>query len=192
MLPLARPWMPFLAAVPFDAPWPLVVAALAVAAVCLLLWSQAGQRPFLVAMVVSLVVAAGAIVADRVVVTDRERVEDLFPRLARAAEAGDAATILDAFDPDVAIPRAEAERALREFHPEEVRITRLDVTLHGPPDDRRARAEILAHARGDARFTGGAGPVAVLVDLSVDLRKAGDRFLITGFRERPGNPIERR
>lgn len=179
------------AAVPFDSSWPVVVAAGAAAGLFLLLWSQAGRRAFLVAMILAVVVAAGAIVADRVVVTDRERVEDLFPRLAAAAVAGDAATILNAFDPAFDIPRAEAERALREFRPEEVRITRLEVTVSGPPADRRARADMLAHVRGDARGGGMAGPAAALLDLSVDLRKDGDRFLITGVTHHTGNPMDR-
>lgn len=179
------------AAVPFDTPWPVVLVAGAAAVLFLLLWSQAGRRPFLIGMILSLAVAAGAIVADRVVVTDRERVEALFPRLAVAAEAGDAATILAAFDPAFDIPRAEAERALREFRPEEVRITRLEVTVSGPPEDRRARADLLARVRGDARGPGMAGPAAALLDLSVNLRKIGDRFLITGVTHHEGNPMDR-
>lgn len=191
MIPLLRHAALPVAAVPFDSSWPVVLVAGAVAALCLLHWSQAGQKPSLAAMILALAVAAGAVVADRVVVTDRERVEELFPRLARAAEAGDAATILAAFDPALGLPRDKAERALREFRPEEVRITRLDVVVRGPPEDRRARAELLVHTRGDVRGAGGGGAVAALLELSVDLRKDGDRFLITDFTARSGNPMDR-
>lgn len=177
--------------VPFHDAWPWAIGGFVVAAIALLLWSQAGQKAFLVAMAASLVVGVGCLLADWLVVTDREEVELLFPRLARAAEAGDAATILDALDPTLGDVRAEAERALREFHPEEVRITRLDVAVTGPTTDRRARAAMLIHTRGDGRAAGTAGPVAALIDLTVDLRREGNRFLITDFDADLARPMDR-
>ena len=42
------------AAVPFDSPWPVVCVAGAAAALSFLLWSQAGQRPYLVATILAL------------------------------------------------------------------------------------------------------------------------------------------
>ncbi|NBV45201.1 MAG: hypothetical protein EBR86_06050 [Planctomycetia bacterium] len=59
--------------------------------------------------------AAEAGLIDRWVVTDREAIQDLLPRLATAAQRRDAATVLAAIDP-----------ALR---PEEVLITRLDLAV---------------------------------------------------------------
>ena len=179
--------------VPFHDAWPWAIGCAVVAGVSLLLWSQAGQRGFLVAMAASIVVGVGCGLADWLVVTDREQIERLFPRLAEAAEAGDSATILAALDPALSPLRAEAERALREFHPEEVRITRLDVVLEGPAETRRARAGMLIHTRGDARGAGGVtGAIAALIDLTVDLRKDGGRFLITDFEAEAARPTDRR
>ena len=130
----------------------------------------------------ALVLGVGMLLADRLVVTDREQIESLFPRLAAAAEAGDKGTIFAALDPSLAPLRAEAERRMGEFHPDEVRITRLEVTVTGPESDRRARAGMLIHLRGEAR--GGSGtsaPVTALIELDVDLRKDQGRFLITDF-----------
>lgn len=178
---------------PFHDAWLWAIGCAVVAGVFLLLWSQAGHRAFLVAMAAAIVVGVGCLLADWLVVTDREQIEILFPRLARAAEAGDAATILATLDPTLAPLRNEAERALREFHPEEVRITRLDVALTGPAEARLARAEMLIHTRGDARGAGGAsGPLSALIDLRVDLRKDGDRFLITDFEAEAARPTDRR
>ena len=178
---------------PFHDAWPWAIGCAVVAVVSLLLWSQAGQRAFLVAMAAALVGGVGCLLADWLVVTDREQIEILFPRLARAAETGDTSTILAALDPALAPLRSEAEQALREFRPEEVRITRLDVTLRGPAVARLARAEMLIHTRGDARGAGGAsGPVAALIDLTVDLRKDGGRFLITDFEADAARPMDRR
>jgi hypothetical protein len=180
------------AAVPFDSSLPIVVGSAGVAAVSLLLWSQSGQRGFGIVIAAAVAVAGLAILADWAVETDREQVERLFPRLAVAAEAGDMATILDTFDPAALPRRAEAERALREVHPEEVRVTRLDVTVTGPADNRTARADMLVHVRGDAGATGMAGHVSALIDLAVSLRKVEGRFLIVDFDLEPARPIDRR
>ena len=173
--------------------WPWAIGCAVVAAVSLLLWSQAGQRAFLVTMAAALVVGVGCLLADWLVVTDREQIERLFPKLARAAETGDTEAIFAALDPSLSPLRSEAERALREFRPEEVRITRLDVTLNGPSEARLARAEMLIHTRGDARGAGGvSGPLSALIDLTVDLRKEGDQFLITDFEAEAARPTDRR
>jgi hypothetical protein len=178
---------------PFHDAWPWAIGCAVVAAVSLLLWSQAGQRAFLVAMAAALVVGVGCLLADWLVVTDREQIERLFPKLARAAETGDTGAILAALDPSLSPLRSEAERALREFRPQEVRITRLDVTLNGPAEARLARAEMLIHTRGDARGPGGvSGPLAALIDLTVDLRKEGGQFLITDFEAEAARPTDRR
>ena len=178
---------------PFHDAWPWALGCAVVAGVSLLLWSQAGRRVFLVAMAAAIVLGVGCLLADWLVVTDREQIERLFPRLARAAETGDTETILAVLDPSLEPLRSEAERALREFRPEEVRITRLDVTLEGAAESRRARAEMLIHTRGDARTLGGvAGPVSAFIDLTVDLRKAGGQFLITDFEADAARPTDRR
>ncbi len=175
---------------PFHDAWPWAISCAVVAGVSLLLWSQAGQRGFLVAMAAALVVGVGCLLADWLVVTDREQIERLFPRLARAAETGDTEAIFAALDPSLSPLRSEAERALREFRPEEVRITRLDVTLEGPAEARLARAEMLIHTRGDAG--GVSGPLSALIDLTVDLRKEGGQFLITDFEADAARPTDRR
>ena len=46
---------------------------------------------------------------------------------------------------------------------------------------------------GDARGAGGtSGPVSALIDLTVDLRKEGGRFLITDFEADAARPMDRR
>lgn len=178
--------------IPFHDAWPGAIGCFIAAGICLLLWSQAGQRAFLLAMAAALVLGSAALAADWLVVTDREQIERLFPTLARAAEAGDTATILDSLDPSLDPLRAEAERVLREFHPDEVRITSIDVTVTGPESDRRARADMIIHARGEARSGGAGAPVSTLIDLAVDLRKVGRRFLITDFEADAARPMDRR
>lgn len=178
--------------IPFHDAWPGAIGCFIAAGTCLLLWSQAGQKAFFVAAAATLLLGFAALLADWLVITDREQVERLFPTLAQAAEAGDTATLLDALDPTLLPLRDDAERALREFRPEEVRITSLDVSVTGPETDRRARADMIIHARGDARSGGAGTPVSSLIDLGVDLRKVGPRFLITDFEADAARPMDRR
>jgi hypothetical protein len=52
---------------------------------------------------------------------------------------------------------------------------------------------MLIHTRGDARGAGGvSGPLSALIDLTVDLRKEGDQFLITDFEADAARPTDRR
>ena len=194
-MPRATPFLfvaaPTVAALPFDDAWGLVLGAAGAAALLFLLWSQSGSKPLLLSGVAAVAVAMGAFAADRFVVTDREAVEGLFERLAVAAEAGDSATILGAFDPAAAPPRAEAERVLGEFRPDEVRVTRIDVAVDGRGAGRRARADLLVHARGTFQRAA-SGPGNLLVDLGVDLREASGRWLITDFEIRDGRVPGRR
>jgi len=180
-----------LAVVPCHDSWPIVLGAGVLAAILVLLWSQSGTRGLLPAAMVALVVAGASAAIDRIVVTDREAIENLFDHLATAAERADAATILAAFDPAVEPPRAAAEQALRDFRPEEVRITRIDVALQGTGPGRSARADLLVHARGNFQGAGGIGAGAFLVDLRVDLRESGGSWLITDFDAREGRPGRR-
>lgn len=169
-----------IATVPFEDAWGLALGAFGVAALLFLLWSQSGSRPLLFGSMAGLAVAVVTLAADRIVVTDREAVAGLFDRLAAAAQAGDTATILDAFDTDSQQIRTEADRTLERFRPDEVKVTRVDVTIDGRGPGRRARAELLVHARGTLRGDV-AGPGTLLLDVDVGLRENAGRWLITDF-----------
>jgi hypothetical protein len=69
------------------------------------------------------VAGTGAVVADQLAVTDREYLQDLFPRLARAAEKQDVATIMAALDPELRPLRHSVEQVLKRVRPKEVVIT---------------------------------------------------------------------
>lgn len=171
---------PPIAMVPFDDAWGLALGAFGVAALLFLFWSQSGSRPLLFGSVAGLAVAVLTLAADRIVVTDREAVAGLFDRLAAAAQVGDTATILGAFAPGSEQRRTEADRTLERFRPDEVKVTRIDVAVDGRGPGRRARAELLVHARGTLRGDV-AGPGTLLLDVDVDLRENAGRWLITDF-----------
>ena len=177
------------AILPVESPWAWVAVAAATAALSFLVWAQSADPRCLVAAGLACLVGAGAIVADRLVVTDRERIETLFPRLAEAAEKGDHATILAAFAPEAGASRDAAAAILDQFTAEEVRITTMQVDVPAGSPATGARAEFLVRTRGTLR---GSTPWNGIVDFDVRLRKDGDRWLIVDVQMPDQRPLGRR
>lgn len=71
----------------------------------------------------------GCFAMDWLVATDREYPLALFPKLARAAEKQDTATIMADLDPDLRPLREEAERALKQVRPSKVVVPPLRRSL---------------------------------------------------------------
>jgi len=174
---------------PVESPWVWIVGAVGMAGLAFLVWAQSGDARFLGVAVLAGLVGGGAAVVDRIVVTDRERIEELFPSLAAAAEAGDVGTVLAAFDPESAAPRELAEKLLRQFDAEEVRVTSMEVEIPGTSAAGRARASFLVRTRGTL---GGATPVNALIDFDVDLRKVEGEWRVSDFEIPEGRRIDRR
>lgn len=174
---------------PVESPWAWVGVAAGVAAVSFLVWAQSADLRFLVAAGLAGLAGAGAIVTDQLVLTDRERIEALFPRLAEAAETGDHATILAAFAPEAGTERDAAAEILEQFTAEEVRITTMEVDVPDRSPALRARAEFLVRTRGTLR---GATPWSGIVAFDVQLRRDGDRWLIVDVEIPDERPLGRR
>jgi len=125
---------------------------------------------------------AAADLTDRLVVTDREAIVDLLPRLAAAAQRRDAATVLAAIDPAIRPLREEAQALLDRLRPEEIRITRLDVTVDRTATPRTATADLLVRYVGDVGGPGGPATGQALVPLVLRLHKPADAWLVTEAR----------
>ncbi|NBU40310.1 MAG: hypothetical protein EBS51_05775 [Planctomycetia bacterium] len=162
----------------------------AAAVVAVVLWLRTMAR-VAVALAATLAGTA-ALTADLLVVTDREALEELFPRLARAAERGDVDTVLAAIDPAAGPLRADAERALARARASTVWITKLEIDLEPGRAPRTARVDMIVRVTGNW-IDGGSG--TAIVRLDVRMRKDGDRWLVTaaegvpvraGGRDGPG------
>jgi hypothetical protein len=79
-------------------------------------WLQSTVRPWLIIAILAACTALAAFVADRLVETDREYIEALFPRLA-VAERQDIDTILASLDPELWPLRDDAESEIKEVKP---------------------------------------------------------------------------
>jgi hypothetical protein len=172
---------------PFESSLPLVIFCLVGAVGGLFLWLQVQSRWLLAVAALLGVVGVGAFVADSLVVTDREYLLSLFPRLARAAEKQDVATIMAALDPDLRPLREEAEKVLRQVKPTEVAITSVDVAVDPakrPPD---AVANLIVRVTGNVIDKGTPGTVLAGVKVLLH-KKAGQWFVkdAEGEQVRPG------
>ena len=172
---------------PFESSLPLVVACLLGAVVALFAWLRVQARGLLVGAALLAMAGAGAFVADSLVETDREYLLALFPRLARAAEKQDTATIMAALDPDLRPLRDEAERVLKQVRPTEVVITKCDVAVEPAKKPPEAVANLIVRVTGNVIDKG--TPSTVLAGVKVLLHKKSGQWLVKdaeGEQVRPG------
>jgi hypothetical protein len=171
---------------PYESTLPLVVFCLAGAAVAAVIAIRAASRAWLVAAVATALVGLATFLVDRFVVTDRETLLELFPRLARAAERQDVETIMAAVDPELQPLRAAARQALARVRPTAVLITRQDVTIEPEKNPPAATADLIVRVTGDVADHGPSG--VALTGVKVSLRKREGRWLVTDAEARPVRP----
>ncbi|MFM8892055.1 MAG: hypothetical protein ACKOTB_10635 [Planctomycetia bacterium] len=161
---------------PLESSWPLVLGCGAGAVVGFALWLSSPTHRRLATALVLGMAGIGLALTDWLVVTDREQLLALFPRLARAAETRDVATLVAAVDPDLRPLRAEAERALAVVAPTAVVITRLDVDVRSEGVPPEAMAHLLVRVTG--RVIDPHTPSTTLVALKVSLHKRDGAWLV--------------
>ena len=161
---------------PYEESLPLVAACLLGGIFTLIIWTRRQTAWLLITAVILLIAGVGAFVADRLVVTDREYLQELFPRLARAAEKQDLATIMAALDPELRPLRDSAEQVLKRVRPEEVVITKLQVTVDSKTQPSKAAAAMIVRVTGEVIEKG--SQATVLAGVQVLLHKKGSEWLI--------------
>jgi hypothetical protein len=172
---------------PFESSLPLVIACLLGAVVGFFVWLRVQSRWLLAVAILLATAGVGCFVADLLVETDREYLLALFPRLARAAEKQDVATIMAALDPDLRPLREEAEKVLKQVRPTEVLITKCDVAVEPAKKPPEAVANLIVRVTGNVIDKG--TPGTVLVGVKVLLHKKNGQWLVKdaeGEQVRPG------
>ena len=167
----------------FEDPWLIVaLGLLAEALLGVALW-RTRRGALLAAMGVVVVLTGLGLLIERLVVTDREAVEDTLRAAAEAVRAGDEQRVLSFVAPDAEGVREPVQRYLGtiEFTKIVIRAPETQV-MQGPR--RTARTRFTARVSG--RFKGVEQPIAreeAVVFLEVRFRKEGDRWLVTGYEE---------
>lgn len=174
---------------PFESSLPLVVASVLCGLIAASIWTRNQTMPLLAISVMCFLAALGFWITDRFVVTDREYLEDLFPRLAQAAEQQDIPTIVAAVDPELHPLRQEAEQVLKRVKPTRILITYLDVTVDAAKSPPQATADVVVRVAGNTIEAGVPGDI--LAEFRVLLHKKDGTWLIRDVeadRTRLGQP----
>ena len=164
------------AAMPFEDSLPLAATCLLGGIFTFVIWTRRQTTCLLASAALLVVAGTGIFVADRLVVTDREYLQELFPRLARAAEKQDVATIMAALDPELRPLRDSAEQVLKRVRPKEVVITKLQVAVDPATQPPKATAVMIVRVTGEVIEKG--SQATVLVAVRVLLHKSGGQWLI--------------
>lgn len=161
---------------PFESSLPLVIASGLCGLVAVYIWTRTQAYPALVVGVVFMLAGLGFFIADRFVVTDREYLEELFPRLARAVEERDFPMIMAALDPELHAFRKEAEDVLKRVKPTKVLITFMDIAVDPAKNSQKATADLVVRVAGNEIETGPPGDI--LAEFRVLLQKKDGTWLI--------------
>lgn len=121
------------------------------------------------------------VLVDRLVVTDRERVQNAIYDAAAAGEKNNLEGVLAIISPSAARVREEARRWIGQAKLEEVTIGNLQVTLDRTKQPQTAVAEFWVRAQGEAR-TGTTIYHNYVGRLRVEFQQEGERWLVTDYQ----------
>jgi len=172
--------------VPFESSLPLVICCLLGAVGGFFVWLQVRSRGLLAAAVLLALAGMGVFLADLLIETDREYLLEMFPRLARAAERQDVATIIAALDSDLRPLREEAEKVLKQVTPTEVAITSIDLAVEPAKKPPEAVANLIVRVTGNVIDKG--TPGTVLAGVKVLLHKKDGQWLVKDAEVEPVRP----
>jgi hypothetical protein len=163
-----------------ESPWPILFIGIAVEAVLAFLLLRTGLGKFLIAMIgVAVLVAAGLIV-ERLVVTDREAVEQTLDAAVAAVRRNDVQGALDCITPSEHKARIFTSWVFGRIDFQEAHISSLEVKVNRLTSPPSAEAEFLAVGRGKDRkgefpYQGFARRV------KLQLRVEGGRWMVIGY-----------
>ena len=136
----------------------------------------------LLAMLGVLLLVAGGVVLERLVVTEVERVEASLDGVAAALEANDLNGALQYVSPSADQTRSRAGEVLRWVRFTEVKVNSLEITINDLTSPPTAEAKFTGVFHFQDR-TGKLFRESYAMGLTVELRLEGDRWLITNHIE---------
>jgi curli biogenesis system outer membrane secretion channel CsgG len=153
---------------PFESSTPLIVIGLVAAVVVGWHGLATGSRRAVTAAAVAALAATACFTADWAVVTDREQLQALFPRLATAAASQDLDTLLAAVAPEQRPLRDEVDKVVKQLQPADVEVTRTVIEI--APDGKRATADLVVRLTGNLIDRGTRTTAIVAVHVSLEKR----------------------
>jgi hypothetical protein len=171
-----------------EGPWYILLTGIVIEAVLGFLLLQTGRGKLLWAMIGVAIITGLGLVAERMIVTDREAVGATLDAAVAAVQKNDLQGVLKCISPSAKGTRLEATWILERFEVNSAWIRDLDIkvnTLTSPPS---AKATFQAIGQGKDR-KGEIPYQGYEQRVVVELQKEGDRWLVTGCN---GDEILRR
>ena len=169
----------------FEDPITVIVAVALIEVLLGVALFNSGQGKLLWAMGGVLLLGFLLVVVEMLVVTDREQISDTLSRAAAALETNDAAAVMAFIAPEAGDMRVRAEAALWTFEVQSASFSGLDVTVNSHVTPITAQARFLGKFHGHDRL--GRIPYDdAFRRFEVDLRRDGDRWVMTDYRMRGG------
>jgi hypothetical protein len=167
-------------------PLPILIGGGVVLLVLLVMLLKTGRGVILTAMLGVAIVMGLAVLIDRLVITDREKIANVIYEGAAAAQRNDLDAIVNLISPSATDVRTEARRWVGQARLEEVTVTAMDVTLDRATNPPTGVARFRVFARGQIVDRSGTLPGTYLGILTVHFRREGDRWLVTGYERQDG------
>ncbi len=163
-------------------PTPVFILGGITLAVLLVLLMKTGRGVILFAMAATAAIMGLAVLIDALVVTDRERVENVVYQAAAAAERNDIDGVAALVSPSVTQIKADLRHWIGQLEIESVSIGGLDVSVDRTKQPPTATARFWYVGQGKWRH-GETVHDRVAGKLKVDFRQEGNRWLVTDYEQ---------
>lgn len=174
-----------------ESPWPILLIGVIVEAVLGLMLLKTQQGRLLLAMIAVAGIVAGGLVVERLVVTEREEVEQTLYDAVAAVKRGNVDGLLGCISPSATMARGQARFVMQRYEVEDAWIRELEITVNRLTSPPSAKAKFMAIGKGRDRQN--AFPYKAFGDrVTVDLRREGDRWLVVGYDAEEYSPSRRR
>ena len=131
-------------------------------------------------MIVVGAVTIVGLVVERLIVTDREAIEMTLDKAVAAVKANDIDRLLECISPSAKDIQDQSRWVLSRYVVESAWIRNLEITVNNHTSPPTAKAKFTAIGQGKDNM--GQVPYrGYSVQVVVDLRKEGDRWLVTGY-----------
>jgi hypothetical protein len=164
-----------------ESPWPWFLLGIAVEAILAVVLLRTQRGVLLWAMLGTAAFVLLGLLVERLVVTERERVEMTLDAGAAAARANSLDQLLACISPQAKRPREYARLILGRFTIEDARFHDLEIKINRLTSPPTARARFLAVGKGRDRMNE-IPYQAYARRVVMDLRWQGDRWLVTDFQ----------
>lgn len=133
----------------FEQPLLLVLLSVAILSGIAITWVMSGQKAFLYVLIVGVLIAAGLIVAERMVVTDRETIQATLEQMARDVASNDQAKVMQHIATSATAIQQQAKSELPRYKFDSMRITQVHkIDVRDTQSPRTATVEFNVMAAG--------------------------------------------